>query len=189
MQKTLIPKKIAIFGGKFDPPHLGHQILIFLLLEKFGMDEVWIEPSFSHPFGYKSSDFDLRFKMAKILAAPWKNQNRVFVKDDEKILAKTPLFTVDLIKYLVKKYPQQNFYLAIGEDNFKNRNKWKDFKIIETLCKIIVVGRGNNFFTNISLPDISSSFIKEQIRLDKDISHLLPKGIFDFINNRNLYKK
>jgi len=187
MQKISIRKKIAIFGGKFDPPHLGHQILIFLLLEKFKMDEVWIEPTFSHPFNYKTSNFTLRHKMAQLLAIPWKNQKKVIVRDDERIIGKTPLYTINLVKYLIQKFPEQDFYLAIGEDNFKQRDKWKNFDEIEQLCKIIVIGRGNNFSKYISIPNISSSFIKEQLKQNKNVSHLLSSEVFNFIKEHNLY--
>ena len=175
-------KRIALFGGKFDPPHLGHQITIFLALEKFLMNEVWVIPTFSHPFEFNSSSFELRCQMANILIKPWEKQNRAVVSQVEKELGTEKVFTIDVIKLLQKKHPDYKFYLFIGGDNWKARNKWKDFDEIEKICEgIVVVGRGNDIFADFSLPDISSSQIRKMIQNGKNPSALLPKGVWEFI--------
>ena len=180
-------KDIALFGGKFDPPHLGHQMTVFLALEKFSMDEVWVIPSWSHPFGYKSSSYDLRFRMAEDMVIPWKNTGRVRVSGIEKEMGSETVYTVDVIKLLKEKYPQHRFHLFIGEDNWKQRDKWKDFSKIQELTeKIIVIGRGKGDF-DLSLPDISSTEIREMIKEGKDPSNLLPKGIWQLIKERKIY--
>jgi cytidyltransferase-related domain len=179
-------KNIAIFGGKFDPPHLGHQLSIFLALEKYGFNEVWIIPSFFHPFGFHPSDFDKRLEMCRIMARPFGNRAKVL--DTEKNLGLEVVYTVDLIKYLKENFSGNDFSLLIGSDNWDVRQKWKDFDKIEEMCsKIIVIGRGENEEGSFYLPDISSTMIKSMIQEGKNPEILLPAGIAEYIKQNSLY--
>ena len=176
----------AIFGGKFDPPHLGHQLSIFLALEKYGFDEVWIIPSFSHPFGFQPSDFDTRLEMCRVMAEPF--GTKVKVLDTEKNLGLEVVYTVDLIKHLKETFPENDFSLIIGSDNWDVREKWKDFDKIEKMCrKIVVIGRGESAEQGFSLPDISSTMIKKMIKENQDPDVFLPAGILEYIKEKNLY--
>lgn len=181
-------KHIAIFGGKFDPPHLGHQLTVFLALEKYIMDEVWIIPSLTHPFGYESSDFEHRCKMCEIMIRPW-SKDKVKVSKAETEIADGTGYTVDLIRHLKKKHPDLGFHLFIGADNWKLKSKWHNFEEIEKLCEnIIVIGRGNDLNDGFSLPEISSTQIKEMIKKNLDPSPLLPEGIMEYIERSGLYR-
>lgn len=187
MPKILTPRKTAVFGGKFDPPHLAHQLIIFLLLEKYGMNEVWIVPSYDHPFGMKPSDFEIRCEMCAFLAKPWHSSGKVKIVTEEKELKIQPVYTVDLLKHFLSVHNDKEFYLVIGEDNWNLREKWKDFDTIEKIAKIIVIGRGNIFDNYFPLPDISSSLIRKMIQSGKSPDHLLPAGLVDFIRDKRLY--
>ena len=179
-------KNIAIFGGKFDPPHLGHQLSIFLALEKYCFDEVWVIPSFSHPFGFHPGDFDTRLEMCRIMARPFGKRAKVL--DTEKNLGFETVYTVDLIRYLKENFPQNDFSLVIGSDNWDVRQKWKDFDKIEEMCrKIVVIGRGENGDESFKLPDISSTMIKKLIKEGKDPEAFLPAGIAEYIGKNKLY--
>ena len=179
-------KNIAIFGGKFDPPHLGHQLTIFLALEKYGFDEVWIIPSFSHPFGFHPGDFDTRLEMCRIMAEPFGKKAKVLATERE--IGLETVYTVDLIKYLKENFPENDFSLVIGSDNWDVRQKWKDFDKIEEMCRrIVVIGRGEEKENGFSLPDISSTMIKKMIKDNQDPDVFLPAGILDYIRKNGLY--
>ena len=177
----------AIFGGKFDPPHLGHQLSIFLALEKYKFDEVWVIPSFSHPFGFHPSDFDTRLEMCRIMAEPFGNRAKVL--DIERNLGLDIVYTVNLLEYLKKHFPGNDFSLIIGSDNWNVRQKWKNFDKIEEMCrKVVVIGRGENDGTSFYLPDISSTTIKEMIKNGENPDCLLPSGIYGYIKKHKLYE-
>lgn len=179
-------KNIAIFGGKFDPPHLGHQLCVFLALEKYGFDEIWIIPSFSHPFGFHPSDFETRLEMCRIMAKPF--GNRAKVMETEKETGLETVYTVDLIEYLKKQFPEHDFSLLIGSDNWNVREKWKNFNKIEELCKeVVVIGRGENGSADFYLPDISSTTIKTILQNGGNPENLLPAGIFEYIKSHGIY--
>ena len=176
----------AVFGGKFDPPHLGHQLSIFLAIEKYGFDEVWVIPSFSHPFGFHPSDFDTRLEMCRIMTKPFGDKAKVL--DIEKKIGLEVVYTVNLIEHLKKSFPENDFSLLIGSDNWDVRQKWKDFSKIEKMCrKIVVIGRGESAEQGFSLPDISSTMIKNMIKEGKDPAIFLPAGIAEYIGKNKLY--
>lgn len=179
-------ENIGIFGGKFDPPHIGHKMTVDLAFKKYRMDKVWIIPSFNHPFGYESSSFIHRFEMCRIMADNWKIDSVKVLETEKEINSG---FTIDIVRHLQNLNPGFNFYLFIGADNWNKRDKWKEFDQLERLCKkIIVTGRGNDTVDGFSLPDISSTQIKEMIQKDLDPSPLLPDGIMQYIKDHNLYR-
>jgi len=178
-------KDIAIFGGKFDPPHLAHRMTIDLALEKYKMDEVWLIPSFNHPFGFKTTSFEHRLEMCRIMSKLWKN-DKVKVLTTEKEINSG--FTIDLIRHFTDIYPHFNFHLFIGADNWKNKEKWKEFDQLEQLFKSIkIIGRGKDEFDGSALPDISSTMIKEMIKNKESVSHFLIKDVKDYIIRNSLY--
>ncbi len=187
MQKISAAEHIAVFGGKFDPPHLAHQLIIFLLLEKHGVDEVWLFPSADHPFGYACSSFSIRCEMCRYLAAPWETSGKVKILDDEARLTVRPVYTVELMRHLTAEYGKRRYRLVIGEDNWNRRREWKDFASLEQSFEPIVIGRGDNFSTFFPLPDISSTLIRTRIEQGKPYAHLLPQGLDLYIEEHRLY--
>lgn len=188
MRKTSSVDRVAIFGGKFDPPHLGHQLTIFLCLEKFGMDEVWVIPSAAHAFGYAMSPFELRLRMCRLLAAPWKGRGRVRILADEKKLPQRPVYTIDLVRHLITAYGPRDYHLIIGEDNWQARADWKEFDELSKLARPLVIGRGGGSNLRIALPDISSTAIRTAIAQNAPWEHLVPAGIPDLVRDHGLYR-
>jgi len=188
MRKTSSADRVAIFGGKFDPPHLGHQLTLFLCLEKFGMDEVWVIPSAAHAFGYTMSPFALRLMMCRLLAAPWKRSGRVRVLADEEQMTEHPVYTIDLVRHLIATHGPREYHLIIGEDNWKARADWKEFDELSKLARPLVIGRGDGSDFRIALPDISSTAIRTAIAQGTPWEHLVPAGIPEFVKDKGLYR-
>ncbi|HOW51290.1 MAG TPA: nicotinate-nicotinamide nucleotide adenylyltransferase [bacterium] len=187
MRKTSSADRVALFGGKFDPPHLGHQLTLFLCLEKFGMDEVWVIPSAAHAFGYTMSPFELRLTMCRLLAAPWKGRRRVKVLADEQALPQRPVYTIDLVRHLREEYGPRDYHLIIGEDNWKARADWKEFDELSQLAKPLVIGRGGGSNLQLALPDISSTAIRTAVAQNAPWEHLVPAAIPEFVKDKGLY--
>ncbi len=191
MRKTSLPEKkprpIALLGGKFDPPHLGHQLMIFLLLHKLGMHQVWLIPRAAPPFGYPLSPFRLRYKMCHLLALPWRGRHKVRVLDDEKKMSGSPVYTVTLVRHLIERYGPRDYRLVIGEDNWNTRDQWKDFEELARLAPPIVIGRGLDSTLPIKLPDISSTIVREAVAAGTAWEHLVPAGVAELVRKYHLY--
>ncbi len=153
-------KKIALFGGSFDPPHEGHRAIARLLTRRQDLDEVWILPVYKHPLGKKLGDFASRLKSCRTFFKELGSQ--VKVKDLEKRLGGSSL-TIRLIRYLQKKHPAHQFYFVMGEDAYRQRRQWKEFGSIQKKVELIVVPRG----THSPIPNISSTEIRKRIRNKK----------------------
>ena len=187
--------KICIFGGVFDPLHLGHEKVIETLLLRF--DKVVIMPAKQSP-GKKTaiaSDID-RLKMLS-LCRFFKN-SRLIIDEYELKSDKMPSFTINSIKYIKNKFKGDDIYLAIGLDQFNNLPNWYNFKELLGMVKLICFNRSAS--EHVTLPieyeiikdfnyDISSSEIKSLIQSDPiKIKEMVNKNIFNYIINEKLYQ-
>lgn len=150
-------KKIALFGGSFNPPHLGHYEIARRIAKRKGIDEVWVLPVFRHPFGKKLTPFPKRFhecrKFFKGLGA------KVKVKDLEKRLGGKS-WTVRLVDYLQEKYPDADFSFILGGDTYRQRGLWKEYNRLRKKVRFVVFPRGPKS----PIPDVSSTEIRGKNR-------------------------
>ncbi|MCK5111493.1 MAG: nicotinate (nicotinamide) nucleotide adenylyltransferase [Arcobacteraceae bacterium] len=156
---------IAIFGGSFDPPHLGHQAIIKEVLKSLKIDKLIIVPAFLNPFKYHSSfDPKVRYELIKELC---QDLEQVEVSDYEiKQNKATP--TIQTIKYIKNKYKNcKNIYLIIGADNLKKLHLWEEYNELKQLVKFVVASRDNiktdEFITLKVDFNISSTKIRENL--------------------------
>ncbi|HEX5038264.1 MAG TPA: nicotinate-nicotinamide nucleotide adenylyltransferase [bacterium] len=146
-------KRIALFGGSFNPPHAGHYEIARRLAKRRGIDEVWILPVHRHAFGKKMPSFSRRLKACLKFFRPL--GRKVLVKGFEKRRGGTG-YTVDLLNYLRGKFPGARFSLAIGADAYRERKLWKDFEKIRKMARLIVFPRGPKS----PIPNVSSTAIR-----------------------------
>lgn len=178
-------KKIALFGGSFNPPHIGHQMMVFYLSTCYNFDEIWILPVFEHYFAKNKYliDYSVRKKMAE--AAFLKISNKIFIKDIEEENKFNKSY--ETLSYLTNKYKDYQFSLVLGEDNYNSRHKWYKFDEIEKMAEIIYLGR-DGVISELKLPfkfpQISSSNIRENI---KENFLYLDKDVYDYITLNKLY--
>ncbi|MFH1729693.1 MAG: nicotinate (nicotinamide) nucleotide adenylyltransferase [Pseudomonadota bacterium] len=192
-------KNIAIFGGSFDPPHMGHLFVSLYVYTCFNIDETWILPCFSHPLEKKySSSYNDRLKMCKLAFSNLK-KNKIKVLDTERKLASSDKknYTIDTVQYLKKQNSNNEFYLIIGDDILNEAYKWKDFEQLSKLVNIILIKRHlkikkrNENFTNFALqmPKVSSSNIRELIFENIEIDGLVCNEVKKYIKEKKLYLK
>lgn len=185
--------KIGIFGGAFDPPHLGHLILAEKIREEFNLDKIIFIPTNIPPHKEKPiaspNDRVLMLKFAT-------EENPYFQISTTEIKRGGISYTIDTIKELKQ---MGELFLIIGADEAKQFDKWKNFNEILSLCKIIIVGRNRikkdelpsilnkAFFIEFDV-NISSTEIRERVKAGKSIKYLVPNEIEMYIKNKNLYK-
>ena len=177
---------IALFGGSFDPPHIGHQLICLHLLdyEKFG--RVMLVPCFTHPFNKKLINFERRVEMCQLLVNLFPTYSTINFAEYYLHETTKPTYTIDTIKWLKKHYPSGNkFTLIVGTDVRDEMDQWKDIEEINKLVEIMIYPRINH---PISGQEISSTMIRERIKQGKSIKGLVPLSILNYIEKNRLYK-
>lgn len=175
-------KKIALFGGAFDPPHRGHVAMVRKLVRQRGIAAVWIVPVARHPFGKPMSPFARRFAMCRLAFGGLSKQ--VTIKRAEQQLRGTS-YTVRTLKALHRRSPGIRFAIVLGSDSFKRRQRWKDFAAIQTMADLIIFKRGRHS----AIPNVSSTAVRNRTAAARPIADLVPKRVADYIERKKLYRK
>jgi len=130
--------QIAIFGGSFDPPHVGHQTIAKRIIKKLDIDLLVVVPAYLNPLKVKSFlDAKTRFKLLKKLFSKKEN---IKVSNFE-ISQERPVYSIETIRYMIEKYQPTKVYLVIGADNYKSFHLWSNYKEIKKLVTLVVVTR------------------------------------------------
>ncbi len=197
--------KIAILGGSFDPPHIGHALAAVQIKELLNLDQIWLMPCFIHPFGKKLSDVNHRFSMAKCL------ENKNIKVSDFELRKKKVSYTIDTLNALSKKYKNDIFYWILSSEDLENFQKWKSWQEIIRKYNLIIFPRRPqvNLKEKVkkclnlkSIPDnitvisldklvtvgISSTIIRERVTKNLSIAYMVPEKIENFISTNKLYK-
>lgn len=133
--------KIGIYGGSFNPVHFGHIGLVKWVLEHSDLDEIWMLVSPKSP--HKTDRVDLDANYPQRLAAAreaMKDVPRVVVSDFELSLP-IPSYTANTLRELSKAYPEHDFSLIIGEDNWGVFDKWREVDYIINNYRIFIYPR------------------------------------------------
>ena len=174
--------RTGIFGGSFNPIHNGHIKLARQLRERAGLDEVWLMVSPQNPLKQASDllDDEKRMQMARLAL---ENEPHIIASDYEMHLPK-PSYTWKTLQALSKDYPDREFVLLMGGDNWALFDRWYHAEDIKKNYRIVVYDRtpGEPGFI-----DISSTAIRERIKAGKGIRRLVPKAVVDLILKEKLY--
>ena len=199
-------QKIGLFGGSFDPIHLGHVEIAQMAIKEIPLDTLVVMPAGKAP--HKNGAFfsdELRLKMTQAAMADL-NDDRIIVSDWEmkqaQVNGKTS-FTVDTMRYLKKKYPGAELYLILGTDMFNTFSTWKDPEIIAANMKLVLVNRrGEKLYkqrrkkdsenANIYNPDVvisaeplevSSTEIRRRLTAGESVKGLVPDSVLRVLKN------
>ena len=179
--------RTGIFGGSFNPIHNGHISLARQLREKAGLDEVWLMVSPQNPLKASTDLLDDKIRMEMVRLAV-ESEEGIIASDYELHLPK-PSYTWNTLQNLKKDYPDREFVLMIGGDNWQLFDKWYHADDIRESYQIIVYPRRGfeGGIEGLDLIDISSTEIRERIKAGKGIKRLVPKVVAEYINKNKLY--
>lgn len=176
----------VIYGGSFDPPHVGHQMVCVYLLEALAADSVWLIPAYTHAFDKPLSPFEDRVGMCECMARFF--GKRVRVEPLERELDSGGR-TLTLLRELERRNPNRKFAIAVGADILGERDRWHRWEEIERSVPVIVVGRsGYESDAVVELPEVSSTEIRARAAEKKPLIGLVPKSVADWIERAGLYR-
>lgn len=190
--------KIALFGGAFDPPHLGHLQVIVNLFEKKLADEVWLVPTGTHDFQKQMQPAQIRLKMLEMLIdqIPLEYRDKVRIEQCE-LERKGVSHTIDTLNQLSRQYSHDDLYFVIGSDNLEKFHLWDRYQEILEKYPVIVYPRVNYRtdliykgmipLTGVKQILASSTEIKKRFIKQKPVEDMLPQIILDFILENQLY--
>jgi nicotinate-nucleotide adenylyltransferase len=192
--------KIGLYFGTFNPIHVGHLIIANHLAEHSDLEQIWMVVTPHNPLKEKNTLLD-DYQRLHLVHLATEEYPKIKPSDIEFKLPQ-PNYTVNTLAHLMEKYPQHAFSLIMGEDNLKSLHKWKNYDYILQHHDIYVyprvsVGEDNSEFNNhprihkIDAPivEISSTFIRENIKNKKNIRPLLPHNVWEYVDHNNFYKK
>lgn len=195
-----------LFGGSFNPPHLGHQQMVEAVLQANLADQVWYLPVGIHDFGKHIAPAQDRLAMLQLILPPAGSvlASRVRIEDCE-LRRSGVSHSADTLDYLAARYPQHQFSFLIGSDNLAKFHLWqdregRDFHYLLSCYPVFVYPRQGfpfkPFYENMlaleNLPavDISSTQVRASFQNQADerfLVKLLDKKIIKYIQERGLY--
>lgn len=179
---------IGIFGGSFNPIHNGHIALAKAFLRQKRLDEVWLMVSPQNPLKRNNALLDDKMRLRMVKKALG-NLPKIIACNYEFQLPK-PSYTWNTLQRLFEDFPNHHFSLLIGGDNWKAFNKWYRHEDILANYSITIYPRkgdeidknklpSNVSLLNSQLINISSTEIRERIKMGKPISDCVPNEIID----------
>ena len=192
-------KKICLFGGTFDPPHIGHLLVAQTIFEAENFDKVVFIPTFKTP--RKNNISDIKDRLAMLRMGVTSNPN--FEISDLEIQRGGTSYTIDTIREYKsdQNYDSRELYYLIGSDSLQTFHIWKEPREILDESQVIVALRPgfrpsdiSNWilrkvrFANIPRFEISSSTIRSRWQENKTIRYMVTQPVWEYINDHGIYK-
>ena len=192
--------KIGIFGGSFDPIHIGHAIIAQHIISSGAVDRLWFMVSPVNPLKVGKermvTDTD-RLRMVEMVSRPMEGvETSAF-----EFTMPRPSFTIDTLNALQAKFPDDEFYLVTGGDNWQIFSKWRNSD--EILAKyhlliyprlgydVVIPDELKDRVTLVDAPiiEISSTEVRERLANGQSVRYYVPDEVLAYIERKNLYCK
>jgi nicotinate-nucleotide adenylyltransferase len=186
---------VAILGGRFDPPHIGHYLIAQQTLELYPhIDILLLVPASHHQWKPNMANEAHRLAMTKLLAT-----HTMRVSDIE-IQRGGISYTKDTLQEVQAQYRTNKIYWIVGTDIVNEYGKWENTQGMDKLATFLVFPR-DPYHLSSKLPlgfellkskslittNLSSTHIRERIKNKQSISHLVPQNIEEYIKEHDLY--
>ncbi len=199
-------RRIGIMGGTFNPIHMGHLLLAEWVRSEMGLNEIWLIPN---AVSYMKSEQEVasaadRLRMTELAA----EENDHFKCLDLEIRRGGYTYSYETMEELVQTYPLDEFYFIVGADCLFTLENWKCPERILGCCKIIAAVRdevsaeemtkkkkeleqrfgGEILLFSFARLSISSTEIRERLRLGKSVRYMVPGNVLAYIEEKGLYR-
>jgi nicotinate-nucleotide adenylyltransferase len=189
-------QKIGIFGGSFDPVHLGHLLVAQAAVEELGLDKLFFVPAAQSPFKpeNKPAPASVRLQFLR-LALAGKARYEV---DEQEIRRGGVSYTVDTLRDYAKRFPDAKLYYLIGADNAAKLNDWREAAELARLAEFVAIPRPGGPAAVFPPPfhgrmlrgfpfGVSSSEIRARVKAGLTIENLVPSAVAGAIRAAKVY--
>lgn len=188
--------QIGVFGGSFNPVHCGHLMLASWLAQFTSLKEVWMTISPENPLKSSTAVSDAhRLAMLRMAIG----QDPLLKACDIEMHLPRPSYTINTLCELKSRWPQYQFRLIIGGDNWHIFDRWREHEEIARDYSPIIYPRPGYDIDPTTLPegveivdapmiDVSSTMIRKALAEGKDMNHFLPCGVYNYIKSHKLYR-
>lgn len=186
---------IGLYFGSFNPIHIGHLIIANHIVEHTEIDKVWFIVSPQNPLKDAGTLLN-EYSRLHLVELAIKDDSRFRASNVEFRLPK-PSFTIDTLTYLTEKFPLEKFSVIIGSDSWQNIHRWKNFEQLIASYSFIIYNRpgfevkekhgADITIMDAPLLDISSTYIRKQIKEKRSVRYMLPEAVHQYIEGNQYY--
>ncbi|HVH12126.1 MAG TPA: nicotinate-nucleotide adenylyltransferase [Longimicrobium sp.] len=186
--------RLGVYGGAYDPPHLGHLVAASDACEALGLDRLLWIPSAVHPLKPVRTAADVRLEMVRAAVA---GDGR-FVADGLELQRAGPSYTVDTLRELRAREPEAELFFLTGADNLRELPRWREPGEIARLATLAVLGRAGEMLppdpplsavaVTVTRVDVSSTDIRRRVAAGQSIRYLVPEAVRAVIERERLYR-
>ena len=177
--------RIGLFGGSFNPPHVGHVLAATYAMAVGRLDELWVVPTLTHAFGKELLPIWHRHHMCQ---HAFKGLEKVEVLPAIAI-PESP-YTVDLVEELHSRLPQvTTWVLIVGTDCMQERERWHRWEDLSQMAELLEVPRGGYTPGTFIIPEVSSTQIRGLLNQGNTmgLSRLVPSVVLDYLKEHTLF--
>jgi nicotinate-nucleotide adenylyltransferase len=185
-------KKIAVYGGTFDPVHYGHLILAREALEALCLERVIFVPAAASPLKKSGPVASSEIRLSMLRAAIGSEIG--FTVDDCELRRPAPSYTIDTVEHIRQRERDAKIYFLIGEDNVTELTKWHRFAELEKMVRFIVLDRtgqpGRHPYQVIHRRiDVSATELRKRVASGLSIRYFVPQAVEEIIRHEKLYRE
>jgi nicotinate-nucleotide adenylyltransferase len=187
--------KLGVFGGTFDPPHVGHLIAAQEVHRQLELDRVLLVPAGVPPHKRGETITPGHIRMAMVRAATAADQ--CMEPSPIELERDGPSYTVDTLRALHERYPDAELHLAIGADQIEDLPQWKEPEEIARLARLVAFARGGQpppespwpvTIVEVPTTEISSTEIRRRVATGAPIRYFVPEPVRQIIAREGLYR-
>lgn len=190
--------RIGIFGGSFNPPHVGHLVIAEWMREEFGLDRIVWVPAARSPFKVEADLVEPSHRLEMVRCAV--QGNPAFDVSDVEIRRGGTSYTVDTLRQLTARHPNDRLFLLMGSDSLAGFPEWREPEEILAMAGLLVFRRPNvedpplpeHFREHVRYADapllaISATDVRERCAARKSVRYLVPDAVRVYIQSHDLY--
>jgi nicotinate-nucleotide adenylyltransferase len=188
--------RLGVFGGAFDPPHLGHLVAASEVAAALKLDRVVWVPAAVHPFkgGRVAAPAAVRLEMVRAAIAG----DPRFAADGLELERAGPSYTADTLRELQARHPGAELFFLTGADNLRELHLWHRPDEVARLARLVAVSRGGEAVPadapypalEVRIPrvDLSSTEVRRRVGAGETICYLVPEAVAALIERHGLYR-